>query len=51
MLDRQNFSIYNVTECCIINSLDMSSERVRHLKMSNRTILKCKFISEKEKKV
>ena len=49
MLDRQNFSICDVTECCTTDSSDMNSERVRHLEMSNRTVLRHEFISEEEK--
>ena len=49
MLDRQNFSIYNIAECCTMNSSDMNSERVRHLETSNRTVLRHKFVSEEEK--
>ena len=50
MLNKQNFSIYNIAEHCIMNSSDMNPERVRHLETSNRTVSKCEFISEKEKK-
>ena len=51
MLNKQNFSIYNIIKYCIMNLLDMNSERARHLKMSNRTVSKYEFISEEEKKV
>ena len=51
MLNRQNFSIYNTAEHCIINSSDMNSKRVRCIEVSNRTVLRHKFVSEEEKEV
>ena len=50
MLDKQNFLICDTAECCTMNSSDMNSERVRCLEMSNRTVSRHKFVSEKEKK-
>ena len=50
MLNRQNFLIYNITEHCTMNSSGMNPERTRHLETSNRTVSRCKFISEKKRK-
>ena len=49
ILNRQNFSICDATECCTTDSSDINSKRVRCLKMLNRTVLRHKFISEEEK--
>ena len=49
ILNRQNFSIYNITEYCTTDSSDINSERVRYLETSNRTVFRHKFISEEEK--
>ena len=49
MLNKQNFLICDTAECCIMNSSDMNSERVRYIKTLNRTVLRHKFVSEEEK--
>ena len=50
ILDRQNLMICRAAECHIMSLSDMNSERVRHLEMSNKSVLKCEFITEEEKK-
>ena len=51
MLDRQNFTICRAVKHYTISLSDMNSERVRHLEMSNKLMLKHKFVTEEEKKV
>ena len=50
ILDRQNLIICRAVKCHIMSSSDMNSERVRCLKMSNKSVLKHEFITEEEKK-
>ena len=51
MLDRQNLTICRAAEHHIMNLSDMNSERVRYLEVSNKSVLKHKFMTEEEKKV
>ena len=50
MLNRQNLTICRAAEHHTMSSLNMNSERVRHLEMSNELMLKHEFITEEEKK-